>query len=183
MLFICLLSACSVTPKMGDEPTDPPPQLVLGKQRDATGRVIYEWDRPAAFGKVVGQRKVLGDAACLMGRADLEALGFHPFAKDAEGSHIPGGGYFCAVKERKGKAAPTAPMLVRTNGVLGWDQPGLFGEVPEEHKIRGDAVCSKAQPGFEAAAYHPAAQDEAGKPLKGGGFFCAPKRNGSSAIG
>jgi hypothetical protein len=105
---------------------------VLGKQRDATGRVIYEWDRPAAFGKVVGQRKVLGDAACLMGRADLEALGFHPFAKDAEGSHIPGGGYFCAVKERKGKAAPTAPMLVRTNGVLGWDQPGLFGEVPEE---------------------------------------------------
>lgn len=180
---MCMLTACSFTPKMGDGPTEPAPQLVEGKQRDASGRIIYEWDRPSAFGKVSGQQKVLGDAACLMGRVDLEALGYHPRAKDANGSPILGGGYFCVVKERKDKPAPTAPKLVRTNGVLGWDQPVLFGAVPAEHKARGDAVCAKAQPGFEAAAYHPAAMDESGQAIVGGGFFCAPRRNTANAIG
>jgi hypothetical protein len=125
----------------------------------------------------------MGDAACLMGRPDLEALGYHALAKDAQGVAIPGGGYFCGVKSGGDRPAPEAPMLVRTNGVLGWNQPSLFGAVPDEHKARGDAVCHKAQPGFEAAAYHPAAKDEAGKAIVGGGFFCAPKRHGMKAVG
>lgn len=181
--FIGMLFGCSVSPVIGDEPSDPPPQLVEGKQRDAIGRILYEWDRPSAFGKAVGERKILGDAACLMGRPDLEALGFHPLAKDADGIAIPGGGYFCGVKSLGDQPAPEAPILIRTNGVWGWNQPRLFGAVPVEHKARGDAVCEKAQSGFEAAAYHPNARNEAGKPIAGGGFFCAPKRNIAKAIG
>lgn len=180
---LCLLSACSVSPQVGNVPSDSPPQLVAGTQRDAGGRVIYQWDRPQAFGRLNGERKVLGDATCLMGRPDLEALGFHPLAKDAQGLPIPGGGYFCEPKARGDQPASTAPMLVRTNGVLGWNQPGLFGAVPEAHKARGDSVCQKAQPGFDAAAYHPAAKDESGKPVVGGGFFCAPKRQAVKAVG
>lgn len=182
---VCLfcLSACSISPKMGEAPADQPPQLVAGTERDASGRVIYQWDRPSAFGKLDGERKVLGDAACLMGRPDLEALGYHPKAKDEQGQPIQGGGYFCVVKARGDQPGSEAPMLVRTKGVLGWNQPGLFGAVPGAHKARGDSICAKSQPGFEAIAFHPAAKDEAGKPVPGGGFFCAPKRNGARAFG
>lgn len=184
LLFTCsLLAGCSVTPTVGDAQSDTPPQLVAGSQRDASGRVIYQWDRPQAFGRVQGERKVLGDAACLLGRVDLEAVGFHSQAKDADGAPIPGGGYFCAVKSRGDRPAEQAPQLVRTRGVLGWNQPGLFGAVPEAQKARGDAVCNKAQPGFEAAAYHPAALNEAGQAIAGGGFFCAPKRQTPKALG
>lgn len=183
LLCCVLLVACAVTPSVGDVPSDPPPQLVAGTQHDASGRVIYQWDRPQAFGRVQGERKVLGDAACLIGRVDLEAVGYHPLAKDAEGVFIPGGGYFCAVKSRGDTPAAQAPQLVRSNGVLGWSQPGLFGAVPAPHKARGDAVCDMAQPGFEAAAYHPAALDEVGRAIVGGGFFCAPKRQATKALG
>ena len=183
LLCSFLLSACALTPSVGDAPSDSPPQLVAGTQRDASGRVIYQWDRPHAFGRVQGERKVLGDAACLMGRADLEAVGYHAMAKDADGGAIPGGGYFCAVKSRGEKPAAQAPQLMRSNGVLGWNQPGLFGAVPEAQKARGDAVCHKAQLGFEAVAYHPSALDEAGRAIVGGGFFCAPKRQAAKALG
>ncbi len=183
--FLCsvLLAACSLTPTVGEVPSDKPPQLVVGTQRDSSGRAIYQWDRPQAFGRVQGERKVLGDAACLMGRADLEAVGYHPLAKDAEGVAIPGGGYFCAVKSRGDKPAAQSPQLVRSQGVLGWNQPGLFGAVPEAQKTRGDDVCHKVQPGFEAAAYHPTALDEVGQSIAGGGFFCAPKRQPTKALG
>lgn len=183
LLCCALLAACSVTPLVGDAPSDTPPQLVAGSQRDTSGRVIYQWDRPEAFGRVQGERKLLGDAACLMGRADLEAVGYHPLAKAAEGLVIPGGGYFCGVKSRGDRPAAQMPQLVRTNGVLGWNQPGLFGAVPEAHKVRGDAICDKAQPGFEAAAYHPSALNDAGQIIVGGGFFCAPKRQAAKTLG
>jgi len=182
-LCLSFLQACAFAPPIGENPSDTPPQLIAGSQRDASGRVLYEWDRPGAFGKVTGLQKVFGDAACLMGRADLEAVGYHPFAKDANGQPIPGGGYFCRLKDRGDKPSAQAPMLVKTNGVLGWDQPSLFGAVPKEHKLRGDAVCEKAQPGYEAVAYHPAAKDEKGEPIFGGGFFCAPQKNSAIVIG
>lgn len=182
-LFACisLLPACAFWASPSDQPSDQPPQLVVAKQSDANGRTLYEWDRPQAFGKVVGDRKVLGDAACIMGRPDLEALGYHALAKDAEGKSIPGGGYFCGVKPQGDRPAAQPPQLLWVNGVLGWNQPSLFGAVPEVHKARGDAVCSKAQPGFDAAAFHPEAKDETGQPIVGGGFFCAPKRQSVSA--
>lgn len=185
VLLTCfsLLSACALRGGPGDRPDDQPPQLVVAKQRDADGRVLYEWDRPGAFGKVVGHRKVLGDAACIMGRPDLESLGYHPLAKDADGQPILGGGYFCAVKAQGDKPAAESPQLVRVNGVLGWNQPRLFGAVPNAHKARGDAVCAKAQQGFEAAAFHPDAKDETGQPIVGGGFFCAPQRLSVRATG
>lgn len=183
LLCCALLTACSVTPQVGDAPSDAPPQLVAGSQRDPSGRVIYQWDRPQAFGQVQGERKLFGDASCLIGRPDLEAVGYHPLAKDAEGLVIPGGGYFCGVKSRGDRPAAQVPQLVRTRGVLGWNQPGLFGAVPEAYKVRGDAVCNKAQRGHEAAAYHPSALDDAGQAIVGGGFFCAPKRQAAKALG
>lgn len=183
LLTSLTVTGCAFSPSVGETPAAQAPQLVAGHQRDANGRAIYEWDRPQAFGKITGERKVLGDAACLMGRADLEAVGYHPQAKDAQGFAIAGGGYFCAVKIRGDMPAAQAPQLVRSNGVPGWNQPGLFGAVPEAHKVRGDAVCDKAQPGFEAVAYHPSARDEAGLVIAGGGFFCAPKRQAAKARG
>lgn len=181
--FVALLSGCSVNPQLALSPTDPPPQLVAGTQRDNNGRVVYEWSRIGSFGKVAGRQKVLGDATCLMARVDLEALGYHPSAKDADGMVIPGGGYFCGVKPHGERPAEQAPRLVRSDGVLGWNEPRLFGAVPPEHKARGDALCVQAQMGYEAVAYHPRAQDETGQAIVGGGFFCAPKRPSGRAIG
>lgn len=184
VLIACTaLSSCAVSPQVGELPDTEPPKLVVGNQQDANGRVVYEWNRPQAFGKITAAHKVLGDAACLMGRADLEAVGYHPQAKDAEGVVIAAGGYLCAVKSRGGKPAPQPPQLVRSRGVLGWDQPGLFGLVPEAQKARGDAVCEKVRPGFEAVAFHPAALDEVGQKILGGGFFCAPKHQAAKAMG
>ena len=60
LLFCVVLGGCVVAPSVGDAPSDPPPQLVAGSQRDASGRVIYQWDRPQAFGRLLGERKVLG---------------------------------------------------------------------------------------------------------------------------
>jgi hypothetical protein len=181
--FAALLSGCSVNPKLSQSPTDPPPQLVAGTQRDNNGRVVYEWSRPNAFGKVSGRQKVLGDAACLMARVDLEAFGYHPSAKDADGVVIPGGGYFCGVKAHGERPAGQAPRLVRSDGVLGWNEPRLFGAVPPAQQARGNALCAQAQTGFEAAAYHPSAQDETGQAIVGGGFFCAPQRPSVRAMG
>jgi hypothetical protein len=181
--FAALSSGCSFHAQLGQSPTDPPPQLLAGTQRDINGRVVYEWSRPSAFGKVSGRQKVLGDATCLMARVDLEAFGHHPSAKDADGVVIPGGGYFCMVKAQGERPAEQAPRLVRSDGVLGWNEPRLFGAVPAEQQARGNALCAQAQTGFEAAAYHPSAQDETGQAILGGGFFCAPKRPTARALG
>lgn len=177
-----LVSACNTMPQMADVPRDPAPQLTVTDQKDADGRDLLTWSNASSFGKVSGQRKVLGDATCLMARADLESAGYHPAAKDVSGTPITGGGYYCVVKARGDKPAETAPMLVDTQGVMGWDMPSAFGAVPESEQARGNAVCAQAQAGYEAAAYHPMAKDASGKPIPGGGFFCAPKRNGGKAL-
>lgn len=182
MSTLLLVSACATSPQMADAPKDPAPQLTGTGQKDASGRELYAWSNAESFGQVKGQQKVLGDASCLMARADLEAAGYHPMAKDASGKTIVGGGYFCVVKANGDKPAAEAPMLVRTAGVLGWDRPSAFGSVPPSEQARGNALCAKAQAGYEAAAYHPQAKDQMGKPIAGGGFFCAPKRDGVRAM-
>lgn len=178
-----VLSGCAVSARLGETPASEAPQLVAGNLRDASGRIVYEWNRPDAFGKVSGRQKVLGDATCLMARVDLEALGYHPSAMDAEGQLIPGGGYLCGVKATGNQPGEQAPTLVRSNGVLGWNEPRLFGVVPLGQQARGDALCAKVQTRFEAVAYHPRAQDEAGQMIEGGGFFCAPKRSSARVMG
>jgi hypothetical protein len=169
------LSACTTLPELGDLPDEVPPQSVAKGEVDSEGRVILTWDRPSAFGKISGERKALGDAACLLARIDLEAFGYHPRAKDVDGNEMPGGGYFCVRKASGDKPGPVPPMLVVRDGIVRWDLPAAFGAVPPGEKARGDAVCAVFLPSHEAFGYHPDARDEAGRAIDGGGFFCGPR--------
>jgi hypothetical protein len=177
--FFALLSACSTSPQYTEWQEVPPRSLVTGNV-DTDGRVILVWDRPAAFEKISGERKALGDAACLMSRADLEAIGYHPRAKDIDGKDMQGGGYLCAPKAHGDRPGAVPPMLVRRNNIVGWDAPGAFGAVPSTEEARGDAVCGRAllMPVLKAYGYHPDARDESGRTILGGGFFCGPMRSG-----
>lgn len=172
-----VFTGCASAPDIGDAPSDPPPRLTKSGERDPSGRELLRWDRPKAFGKVEGQRKVMGDTACMMARPDLESLGYHPMAEDADGVPIVGGGYYCYVKNEGDAPSKQVPRLLRTNGILGWDKPAAFGAVPAREQARGDVICGRLVAYHEAVAFHPAAQDEEGKPISGGGFLCGPKRN------
>lgn len=176
--FGCSILAfgCALTPQMGQEPDPVPPQLTLSGEKDKIGRELLTWDRPDAFGKVPDDKKVLGNATCLLARVDLEAIGYHPRAKDSSGKEMPGGGFFCAIKPEGDQPSVNPPRLVRTNEVLGWDNPAAFGAIPEEVKSRGDAICRQAGAQLEAVGYHPQARSEQNTPIVGGGFFCGPKK-------
>lgn len=53
-----------------------------------------------------------------------------------------------------------------------WDRPGAFGPVPANLQAKGDAGCQAG--GFNRAiGYHPGALNLDGKPIAGGGYFCA----------
>jgi hypothetical protein len=170
-----LLCVGHVAAQVGAKPDEKPPQLVLSGQKDKDNRELHTWDRPGAFGKVTGQQKVLGDMACLIARVDLEAIGYHPKAKDAAGADMPGGGYFCAPKSHGDQPAAIAPRLVTVNGILGWDRPSAFGSIPKALKANGQKICERAGANLEAIAYHPTARDLQNNLIEGGGFFCAPK--------
>jgi hypothetical protein len=175
MVMTTALCAGGASAQVGAKPDANPPQLVLSGQKDKDNRELHTWDRPGAFGKVTGQQKVLGDMACMIARIDLEAIGYHPKAKDASGAEMPGGGYFCAQKSHGDQPAATAPRLVMVNGILGWDRPSAFGLVPKALKSNGQQVCARAGSNLEAIAYHPTARDLQNNLIEGGGFFCAPK--------
>lgn len=172
---ITALSVGNAVAQVGAKPDATPPQLVLSGQKDKDNRELHTWDRPGAFGKVTGQQKVLGDMACMIARVDLEAIGYHPKAKDATGAEMPGGGYFCAQKSHGDQPAAIAPRLVVVNGILGWDRPSAFGLIPKALKANGQQICSRAGSNLEAIAYHPTARDLQNNLIEGGGFFCAPK--------
>ena len=177
LLSCALLSACVSAPTMGEAPDSSAPQLVNSGQKDEAGKDLLKWDRPGAFGKVSGERKLLGDVACMIARIDLEAIGYHPKAKDVSGAEMPSGGYYCVQKQTQYEPSPVPPALVRVNGILGWDRPSAFGRVPEDAKVRGNRVCAAASPTLEAIGYHPRAVGENRAAIPGGGFFCAPKTN------
>lgn len=178
--------ATAPAPKMGEAPDDTPPQLVLTDRKDpATGRVLLDWDRPGAFGAVSGDLKAIGDGACMAARVDLEALGYHPKAKDEAGRALAGGGFYCYPKPNGDQPDAIAPRLVASqdrdaNGrvLLAWDRPGAFGRVPAAQQARGDVACMLADISLEAIAFHPQALDEKGQALPGGGFYCYRKKTG-----
>jgi hypothetical protein len=177
-LIAVTLVGCAGTVKIGESPSETPPQLVMTGERDQGGRELSTWDRPDAFGPVPADKRVLGSATCLTARVDLEAIGYHPKARDGSGREMPGGGFICAVKASGDQPAATPPRLIRTNGVLGWDNPSAFGAVPPDTKGRGDATCAKADRSLEAIGYHPTARSEQNAAIVGGGFFCTPKKAG-----
>lgn len=174
--MITAFSLSNAVAQVGAKPDATPPQLVLSGQKDKDNRELHTWDRPGAFGKITGQQKVLGDMACMVARIDLEAIGYHPKAKDASGAEMPGGGYFCALKSHGDQPAAIAPRLVIVNGILGWDRPSAFGLVPKALRANGQQICARAGSNLEAIAYHPTARDLQNNLIEGGGFFCAPTK-------
>lgn len=177
LLTGAILVGCATASQIGEAPDSNPPQLMAMGERDKNGRELLTWDRPGAFGKVPADKKVLGHASCLLARVDLEAIGYHPRAKDGAGKEMPGGGFFCGIKMYGEKPADTPPRLARTNGVLGWDNPAAFGAVPADVKSRGDAICRQAGSQLEAVGYHPQARSEQNTLIVGGGFFCGPHKS------
>lgn len=184
------LAACATAPAptMGAQPDPIPPKLVATDKKDpVTGKELYDWDRPSAFGAVSGDLKAVGDGACMAARVDLEALGYHPEAIDETGKPIQGGGFYCYVRPNGEKPDAVAPQLVpskqtdsKGRALLAWDRPGAFGKVPEALQVRGDVACMLADVKLEAIAYHPQARGGDGAPIQGGGFYCFPKKQGDS---
>lgn len=60
------------------------------------------------------------------------------------------------------------------NEYLTWQNVSSFGVVPDELKSIGNQRCSLLGTNLTALGYHPAAKDQTGKTIQGGGFFCAP---------
>lgn len=73
----------------GDRAHDTPPRLVKLKN-------IVGWDRPSAFGKVPEALAAKGARVCASAGSGLQAIGYHPQARDAKNTLIAGGGFFCA---------------------------------------------------------------------------------------
>jgi len=94
-VLVCLLliGGCAA-PKseVGDQPDLFPPRIiVLGDAR------VRGWDRPWAFGPIPTELQSVGDKVCGASGGG-KAIGYHAEAKDVDANPIPGGGYFCAVK-------------------------------------------------------------------------------------
>jgi len=70
------------------------------------------------------------------------------------------------------KADAVPPKLtIGKNNVKLWDRPNAFGPVPAGLQEAGNKLCGALN--LKATGYHPNAQDENGKALPGGGYFCA----------
>lgn len=87
-LVLLATGGCSTPPAAIPMAESTPPRIVIN---DAGERV---WDRPDAFERVPSSLKPTGNAAC----AEVDqgkAIGYHPYARDVDGSQLVGGGYFC----------------------------------------------------------------------------------------
>lgn len=71
------------------------------------------------------------------------------------------------------------PKLVYdSNHALIWDNPSAFGPVPADLVPEGAKICGRLNTNktqYIAIGYHPRALGTNGKPLPGGGYFCATK--------
>jgi hypothetical protein len=80
------------------------------------------------------------------------------------------------------KPSDTPPQLTKASDseLPTWDNPSLFGPVPEQLKANGEKVCGALDNKdikYKASGYHPAGKDLDGKPFVGGGYFCVVKEN------
>ena len=75
-------------PRPGDEPGKVPPRLARAGERDLI------WDNPAAFGPVPAELQAKGNGICRAVGFE-RAMGYHPQARELDGTIIKGGGYFC----------------------------------------------------------------------------------------
>jgi hypothetical protein len=64
--------------------------------------------------------------------------------------------------------------MTRENGIDGWDRPSAFGKLPDALVPAADRACQRQDARLRAVAFHPNALDGEGRPIPGGGVFCAP---------
>jgi hypothetical protein len=167
-----ILCACATPAIVGKQESETAPQLVNVFNKDLNKELIT-WSNPLLFGPVPANLQTTGDVACLRARVDVRAVGFHSTAKDLQGKLLPGGGFYCYPKVSGYAPDSKPPRLSVIDGILGWDRPHAFGQVPPEHQARGDGVCERFEKGMKAIAYHPKAEQQNGQVIAGGGFLCA----------
>lgn len=172
LTVVVMLGACATPAIVGKQASETAPQLVKILNKDL-GQEIITWNNPFLFGPVPKKLQATGDVACLRVRVDMQAVGYHPKAKDLNGQELSGGGYYCYPKARGSEPDTQPPRLIVMDGVLGWDRPVAFGAVPADQQARGDMVCARFATDMKAMAYHPQAQQQNGQVIPGGGFFCA----------
>mgnify|MGYP000151994606 CR=1 FL=1 len=88
----------------------------------------------------------------------------------------------CTIPGIGDKQADTPPRItVRNAGekteYKTWDNPGLFGPVPESLKPVGAQVCGSLNTDkdkYVALGYHAKAEDVNGNPFPNGGYYCVP---------
>lgn len=84
------------------------------------------------------------------------------------------------------KASDKPPQLVKVvnpsdeGEIVTWDNPFLFGPVPEALQLAGDIACMRARVDLQAMGYHAKARDLQGNELAGGGYYCYPKNHGDA---
>ncbi len=172
LIGACVMVGTPVGP--GDEPGKIPPRLT--RDKDDKG---LKWDNPAAFGPVPTALQSTGNDVCQFHRFE-RATGYHPDARDLDGSVIQGGGYFCVGTYEEagpGDAPGQVPPRLVAQGRernLKWDNPAAFGPLPPKLEAKGNRICRDA--GYErATGYHPGARELDGTIIKGGGYFCVGK--------
>jgi len=164
-LFASIVATAATNPD--SQANQPPPRLVEQGNN-------LSWDNASAFGPVPAELQAMGDGWCRS--IGLEtATGYNADALDASGRVLEGGGYSCSGRVNP-EADPGArpPRMVRGSTGLYWDNPRAFGGVPTSLQATGDDICRSL--GFEQAnGYHPKALDVNGRPIDGGGYFCASR--------
>lgn len=167
------LAACSTGVLIGDQPSDPAPQIVyLGDKDPQTGKDYLTWRDVPSFGQVPAELVAIGDMSCMQYGMELRAIGYHPKALDRKGKEIPGGGFYCSPFFDSAQYSE-APRLIETSDGVVWDNPGAFNEIPEAEASRGALQCAENGQGQVALGFHPAPLDLDGNLIPNGGFLCA----------
>jgi hypothetical protein len=177
LILVGSLVACATPAIVGSKASDKAPQLIKVTNQVAGADDIVTWDNPFLFGPVPQKLQLAGDIACMRARVDLQAMGYHPKARDLQGNELGGGGYYCYPKNHGDAPHSIPPRLQMMDGVLGWDRPAAFGKVPNDLKQRATSVCERFDKNTIAIAYHPGAQAENGQVIAGGGFLCTRPLN------
>lgn len=138
-----------------------------------SGRPSFEWNRTEGFSAIPAALKRRGDAACLAQGPELEAVAHHPRARFNE-TPIEGGGFLCRPKANGSAPQYPPPRMTSDQGIDGWDRPSAFGALPEGLMAVADRACMRQDARLRAVAFHPDALDGQGRPIPGGGVFCAP---------
>lgn len=169
-----LVSGCaSQGMVVGEQPSDPPPQIVFLGAHDAKGVDYLTWENVSSFGQVPPELKAAGDLGCMRIDITLRALGYHPKARNRAGETMDGGGFFCQPPlVATAAVSTTPPKLITRDGQLAWDRPGAFGAIPESQLLRAQQQCQKVDPKSRALGYHPDALGAQGQAIPGGGFLC-----------